>query len=491
MSKQRIAQSLDCDWDIFGNNLRNASELVVRLYERLDEARITPTKTRKEIASLFDESLPEDPQPMESIFSEVEDKIYANSTLYLSPRFFGYINSGGNQASILGELLAAAVNQILALWHFSPAASEVERRVIEWIAEFIGYPCQAGGCLLSGGSAGNLVGLAAARKQKAPFDADSVGMRGGPPLTVYASQEVHASVDKAMMILGMGHDQLRKIAVRDDFTIDLDALEKQVSDDRTNGYHPICVVGVAGTTNTGAVDPLNALADFCQDQRLWFHVDAAYGGPAARTEIAGKLFRGLESADSVVVNPHKWLYVPAEAACILVREPAALRHTFQVSADYLKKEKDAGIDAPLDFKDYSPQLHRNFRALKVWMTFKAYGTRKLRAAIESNIEIMRYLADRIDESQDFVRLAPVPLSVVCFQYSTADVSKHGDQKYLDDLNSRLLGALEKDGRIFLSGTTIHGKRALRACSVNHRLRREDVHFLLDVTRQVGRSLAGL
>ena len=257
MSNQRIAQGLDCNGGIFLDNLRNASELVVRLYERLDEARITPAKTRKEIASLFDESLPEDPQPMESILSEVESKIYANSTLSLSPRFFGYINSGGNQASILGELLAAAVNQVLALWHFSPAASEVERRVIEWIAEFIGYPGQAGGCLLSGGSAGNLVGLAAARKQKADFDADSVGMRGGPPLTVYASEEVHASVDKAMIILGMGRDQLRKVAVRDDFTIDLNVLEKQVRDDRNSGYHPICVVGIAGTTNTGAVDPLN------------------------------------------------------------------------------------------------------------------------------------------------------------------------------------------------------------------------------------------
>lgn len=430
---------------------------------------------------------------MESIFSEVESKIFPNSTLYLSPRFFGYINSGGNQASILGELLASALNQILALWHFSPAASEVERRVIQWIAEFIGYPCQSGGCLLGGGSAGNLVGLAVARKQKALFDADSVGMRGGPLLTVCASQEVHASVDKAMMILGMGRDQLRKIAVQDDFTIDLDALEKQVSEDRDNGYHPICVVGVAGTTNTGAVDPLNALADFCQAQGLWFHVDAAYGGPAARTEIAAKLFQGLERADSVVVNPHKWLYVPAEAACILVREAGALRHTFQVLADYLKREREeeAGTDVPLDFKDYGPQLHRNFRALKVWMTFKAYGATKLRAAIGSNIEIMRYLANRIDKSHDFVRLAPVPLSVVCFQYRTTDVSKHSDQQYLSKLNNRLLDTLERDGRVFLSGTTIHGKRALRACSVNHRLRREDVDFLLDVTRQIGRSLAGL
>ena len=491
MSKQNTAQSLDCDLETFREHLQNASDLVIRLYERLDEARLTPARTRREIASLFDESLPEEPQSMEAIWHEVESKIFANSTLALSPRFFGYINSGGNQASILGELLASAVNQICALWHFSPAASEVERRVIRWIAEFIGYSPTAGGCLLNGGSAGNLVGLAVARSQKAPFDAASLGMRGGPLLTVYASQEVHASVDKAMTILGMGHDQLRKVSVHDDFTIDLDSLDKQVIEDRTNGYYPICVVGVAGTTNTGAVDPLIALADFCQAQGLWFHVDAAYGGPAARTKMAAKLFQGLEQADSLVVNPHKWLYVPAEAACILVREPAALRQAFQVAADYLKDEQDAGIDAPLDFKDYGPQLHRNFRALKVWMTFKAYGVTKLRAAIESNIEIMRYLANRIDGSQDFVRLAPVPLSVVCFQYRTAYAFKHADQKYLDDLNNRLLDALEKDGRVFLSGTTIHGKRALRACSVNHRLRREDVDFLLDVTRQVGRSLAGL
>jgi glutamate/tyrosine decarboxylase-like PLP-dependent enzyme len=240
------------------------------------------------------------------------------------------------------------------------------------------------------------------------------------------------------------------------------------------------------------VDPLDALAEFCQKQELWFHVDAAYGGPAAGTEAAGKFFRGLNQADSVVVNPHKWLYVPAEAACILVREPRALRDTFHIAADYLQEKDESGAtsDGPLDFKDYSPQLSRNFRALKVWMTFKTYGARKLRAAIESNIEIMRYLAERIDQSQDFVRLAPLPLSVVCFQYRTPDISVHGDQKYLDELNNRLLVELEKDGRVFLSGTKIHGMRVLRSCSVNHRLRREDVDFLLDVIRQVGRSLIG-
>jgi aromatic-L-amino-acid/L-tryptophan decarboxylase len=492
MSKQTCTKgtTLDSELETFRDDLRKASELVVRLYGRLDRARVTPDKSRTEIASLFDEPLPEEPQPMEAVLREVEKNIFANSTLYLTPRFFGYINTGGNQAAILAELLASAVNQVCAKWHFSPAASEVERRVIRWIAQFIAYAPEAGGCLLSGGSAGNLVGLAVARKQKAQFDAASLGMRGGPAVTVYVSQEGHASLEKSMVLLGMGSNQLRKIAVVNDFTIDLEALDKQVTEDRKNGYQPICVVGNAGTTNTGAVDPLDALAEFCRKQDLWFHVDAAYGGPAAGTQTAGRLFRGLDRADSVVVNPHKWLYVQAEAACILVRESRALRDTFQVVADYLREESDTGEDGLLDFKDYGPQLHRSFRALKVWMTFKAYGAKKLHAAIESNIEIMRYLADRIDQSEDFVRLAPVPLSVVCFQYRTPDISVHEDQEYLDGLNNRLLEALEKDGRVFLSGTKIHGKKVLRACSVNHRLRREDVDSLLDVIREVGDSLIG-
>lgn len=488
MNKQTSAEgtSLDSDLETFRDDLRKTSELVVRLYGGLDEARVTPAKGRMEIASLFDEPLPQEPQPMEAILREVQNNIFANSTLYLTPRFFGYINTGGNHAAILGDLLASAVNQICAKWHFSPAAAEVERRVIRWIAQFIGYAPDAGGCLLSGGSTGNLVGLAVARKQKAQFDAAWLGMRGGAPMTVYVSQEGHASLEKSMALLGMGRNQLRKIAILDNFTIDLEALGKQVTEDRKNGSLPICVVGNAGTTNTGAVDPLNALAEFCQKQELWFHVDAAYGGPAAGTEAVGKLFRGLDRADSVTVNPHKWLYVPVEAACILVREPTALRDTFEVVADYLREESDAGSNGPLDFKDYGPQLSRNFRALKVWMTFKAYGAKKLRAAIESNIEIMRYLGDRIDQSQDFVRLAPVPLSVVCFQYRTPDISIHEDQEYLDGLNNRLAEALEKDGRVFLSGTKILGKRVLRACSVNHRLCRQDVDFLLEVIREVGR-----
>lgn len=482
------AASLDSDRATFGRDLARASDLVLRLHDGLDQARVTPDKSPAEIGALFDEPLPENPQPMDAILREVEEHVFANSTLYSSPRFFGYINGSGNHAAILGELLGSAINQICARWHFSPAASDVERRVIQWLAEFIGYPADTGGCLLSGGSAGNLVGLAVARTRNAPYDIARLGALGTPPLTVYVSQEGHASLDKSMALLGMGRAQLRKVPVLDDFTIDVEALQLQIAADRANGCHPICVVGNGGTTNTGAVDPLEALAALCRKEEVWFHVDAAYGGPAARTSLAGALFRGLDQADSVVVNPHKWLYVPVEAACVLVRAPAALRDTFRIVADYLREDDDTATSGAIDFKDYGPQLSRSFRALKVWMTFKAYGARKLRAAIESNIAVMRYLSDRIDTSSDFVRLAPAPLSVVCFQYRTSDVSRHADRADLHVLNSRLLDALERDGRVFLSGTTIRGSTALRACSVNHRLRRHDVDFLLGVIREVASGL---
>lgn len=478
------ATSLDTDLATFDAALRAAAELVIRIYGGLDDVRVSPARPAREIAALFDAPLPERGEPLEAILREIEAVIVPHSTLSLTPRFFGYINSGGNQAAVVAELVAAAINQICARWHFAPAAAEVEQQVIRWLAEFIGYPA-AGGCLVSGGSAGNLIGLAVARQRVGPFDAATLGMGAGPPLVVYASTEAHASIPKAMALLGIGRAQLRAIPVGDDLAIDVAALEKRIEEDRRSGAHPICVVGNAGTTNTGAIDPLDALADVCQRRGLWFHVDAAYGGPAAATRAAGPLFRGLERADSVVVNPHKWLYVPVEAAAFLIRDRGALRDTFRITADYLRED----VEAPLDFKDQGPQLSRSFRALKVWMTFKAYGARRLRAAIESNIAIMRDLGDRIDRSPDLVRLAPVPLSVVCFQYRTDDPAVHGDRRYLDALNERLVAAIERDGRVFLSGTTIGGVRALRACSVNHRLVPADVGTLLAVVRELGRSLA--
>ena len=483
--------SLDEPIPILRGGVTQAMEIIIGLFERLDQASVTTAKSPAEIAALFRESLPEEGLAIASVLDQVERDVIGNSTLCLSPRFFGYINGSGNQAAILGEMLASAVNQICAKWHFSPAASEVERQVIRWIAEFAGYPKEAGGCLLSGGSAANLVGLALARKRKLGVDVANDGMYRSPIATVYVSTEGHASIEKAMALLGMGRNSLKKIRVKEDFTMDLHALKERVAEDRRNGCMPICVVGNAGTTNTGSVDRLNDLADFCQTENLWFHVDGAYGGPAAQTTVAGELFHGIDRADSVTINPHKWLYVPVEAACILVRDPEVLPDTFGVEADYLQEKKVIGFnaDGPFDFKDYSPQLSRGFRALKVWMTFKAYGAKKLRAAIESNIEVMRELAELIDKSEDFERFSPVPLSVVCFQYVTGERSLRDEPEFLDRLNRELLTALERDGRIFLSGTKIKGRTVLRACSVNHRLERKHVKLLLEVVREVGSAAA--
>ncbi len=477
---------LDESLEAFGAQLRQAAEVVLRLHQGLDRGRITPRADQTEIAALFAEPLPEEPQPVATVLEEVEERILARSVFSLTPRFFGYVNGSGNQVAVLGELLAAAANQICAKWQFSPAASEVERRVVRWIAELIGCPVEEGGCLLSGGSAGNLAGLAVARTERAGCEVSELGVAAGPPLVAYVSEEGHASLDKAMALLGMGRRQLRRIAVGDDFRIDLAALAARIAADRRAGLRPFCVIGNAGTTNTGAIDPLDALADLCHAEGLWFHVDAAYGGPAAGTALAAPLFRGLERADSVVVNPHKWLFVPVEAACLLVRSPEALRRTFAISADYFGVQSADPEAERIDFKDYGAQLSRGFRALKVWMTFKAYGARRLRAAVESNIRVMRYLAERIDEADDFVRLAPVPLSVVCFQYRPRGLSEPSAR---DRLNARLAEAVEHDGRFFLSVTRLRGRTALRACSVNHRLREQDVIDLLEVLRELGRSLA--
>jgi glutamate/tyrosine decarboxylase-like PLP-dependent enzyme len=457
--------------------------MVVRLYSDLDEKKVFHGKAPAEVQALFDEPLPHEPQGIQNVLESVERDVFGTATLNISSRYLAYVMSGANHVGILGELLAAALNQNCGKWHIAASAAEVERQVLRWIAEFIGYPSETGGVLVSGGSMANLTCLAAARKAKAPFDVAKDGVRAGPPLMIYVSTEGHSCLDKSLEFLGLGRNQLRKIPVRDDFTMDREKLEEQIRKDKAAGYYPICVIGNGGTVNSGAVDPLDDLAELCAKHDLWFHVDAAYGGPAAATQRAGSLFKGIERADSVALDPHKWLYVPFEAGCALVRNAQDLRDTFSIIPDYLRA--DLGKSERFDFMEYSFQLSRSFKALKVWMTFKAYGAEKLRAAIEENIKTMRYMGTLIERSDDFELLAPVPLSAVCFRYRTRDRQYHHDEEYLSALNKKLLDAVEQDGRIFITGTMIRGKTALRACCVNHRTQPRDVEYALEVLRELG------
>ncbi|MEE9198188.1 MAG: pyridoxal-dependent decarboxylase [Dehalococcoidia bacterium] len=463
--------------------LYQASDMVVRLYSDIENKKVFHGKSPSEVRALFDEPLPRNPDDIRSLLDRVERDVFSAATLNISPHFCAYIMSGGNHAGLLGELLGAALNQNCCKWHLAASATDIEQQVIRWIAEFIGYPPDGGGVLVSGGSEADLTCLSVARKVKAPFDVAKDGVKAGPPLTVYVSAEGHSCIDKSMDLLGLGKNQLRKIPVKDDLTIDVEKLEEQILEDKSSGYYPLCIIGNGGTINSGAVDPLDSLADICLKYNLWFHVDAAYGGPAAATQIAGDLFQGIERADSVALDPHKWFYVPLEVGCVLVKKRQDLRDTFSILPDYLRF--DVEKSERLDFMEYSFQLSRNFKALKVWMTFKAYGTQMLQAAIQENIATMRYLASLIDQSADFERLAPVPLSVVCFRYLTDDMRYHQDDIYLSELNKKLLEAVEKDGRVFLTGTMIQGKTALRACCVNHRTQPRNIEYVLKILRELG------
>ena len=475
--------SLDVSPKQFKRWIDQAGKLIALHYREHSEAKVFAGKSPVEVQELLDEPLPEDSQSMDSLLDEVGEKILSTITNSAGPRYFGYITGGGNQVAVLAEMIKASINQNNLKWHSSPASTELERLVMRWVAEFIGYPTTSAGVLLSGGSVANFNCLAVARKIKAPVDIADEGIYGSRPMTVYVSEEGHSSFDKAMDMLGLGKKYLRKIPVDDEFRIDIDQLEEQIRTDKNAGFHPICAIGVAGTTNTGAVDDLNAVADICQRYDLWYHVDAAYGGPAAKVEAASDLFSGIEKADSVVINPHKWLYVPFEAGGALVKNPDHLRKTFSTIPDYLKSDEQNG--GRTDLMEYNLPLTKEFKALKVWMTIKAFGATRLRKEIASDIDKATYLSELVDSDENLELMAPVPLSIVCFRYNPGGI----EESSLNSLNDQLIQEIESDGRVFLTGTKIRGKTALRVCFINPRTDKEDIQLLKKVVLEKGSKLA--
>lgn len=471
--------SLDFTSDEFKRYLQQAGAIIEELYAEKLERNVFPGKTPSEVASLFDEEIPEEGLDIESLLEKVRDDVVGASTMNIGPHFYGYITGGGNQVAILAEMISASLNQNNLKWHASPVSTELEKRVIRWISQLIGYPDLAMGAILDGGSTANFNCLAVARKNKTPESLSHDGMYGMKPMTVYISEEGHSSIDKAVDMLGIGKKYLRKIKTNDRFQIDTDELEKQIEKDKYNGLHPICVIGIAGTTNTGSIDDLKQLAEIAGKYDLWYHVDAAYGGPAAAVPSKKDFFDGIELADSVVVDPHKWLYIPFEAACFIVKDPEKLRKTFSTIPDYLRSNNSD--NGRTDMLEYQLPLTKSFKSLKVWMTLKAFGAKRLRQTMQDDIDNANYLAELIETSSDFELLAPVPLSIVCFRY----VPEGFGEQDIDGINRKLIPAIERDGRIFLTGTKINEKTALRTCFINPRTTRKDVAWILDVIRDLG------
>lgn len=403
----------------------------------------------------------------------------------IHPRFWGWVQGTGTPTGMLAEMLAAGMNP--NSWGAEQSATYVETQVLGWCKEMLGYPAEAAGLLCSGGSMANLIGLTVARNEMAGFDVRKEGVQAAPrPLVLYASEETHSSVQKAAEVLGLGHAALRRIAVGADYRIDLDALAAAVAADRAAGRQPFCVVGNAGTVNTGAVDDLAALADVCAAEDLWFHVDGAFGALAALDPDLRPLLRGMERADSLAFDLHKWMYMPYEAGCALVRRPEAQRAAFALAPSYLAA-MDQGVAAGTTwFNDLGLQLSRGFRALKVWMSLKEHGVEKYGRLIRQNVAQARYLAARVDAHDDLVLLAPVPLNIVCFRYAPAGVP----EARLNDLNRALLGRLQEEGIAVPSHTLLAGRFALRVAITNHRSRREDFDALIAAVRRIGGSLKG-
>ncbi|MEA2603353.1 MAG: aromatic-L-amino-acid/L-tryptophan decarboxylase [Acidobacteriota bacterium] len=428
--------------------------------------------------------IPRGPQPLEEVYRELLEVVLPYSLGNRHPRFWGWVNGTGTPLAVIAELLAAALNANVG--GRDHAAGFVEERVVEWWRELMGFPLGTGGLLVSGASMANLVGLAAARNAQAGWDVRRLGLRGGSfRMIFYASAEAHASVRRALELLGIGHGCLRLIRTGEDFRIDLAALESAIRQDHVRGDRPACVVGTAGTTNTGAVDDLAGLAAICRAERLWLHVDGAFGALAVLSPSLRPLLAGLEAADSLAFDLHKWMYLPYGVGCVLARREGDLRSAFSLVPEYLEKMPRGVATGANHFSDLGPELSRGFRALKVWMALKVHGVEKHARLIEQNVAQAQYLAQRVESSPDLELLAPVSLNVVCFRFA-ADLP----EEELSALNREILMRLQESGVAVPSGTVIRGRYALRAAVTNHRSRREDFDVLVEEVVRIGRELVG-
>ena len=448
---------------------------------------VTPAESADRVRAALNaaRTLPEQGEEAGDLLKNTADLLFEHSLLNGHPGFYGYITSSAAPIGMLAELLAAAVNANVGAWRLSPMATEIEAQTIRWLAQFIGYPGKCGGLLVSGGNMANLTCFLAARAAKAGWDVRKQGVAAGSPLLIYASKETHTWIQKATDITGLGTDAIRWIGVDKRQRMDLAALEVQYKRDLEEGYRPFLVVGSAGTVSTGAVDPLPDLAAFCQNRNLWFHVDGAYGAFAAGIKEAPADLMGLTAADSVAVDPHKWLYAPLEAGCALVRDPAALRNAFSYHPPYYSFDVEA-----TNYYDLGPQNSRGFRALKIWLALQQAGAAAYREMIGEDVALARHLYELAAEHPELEAFTN-NLSITTLRYVPlelrAGVGSERTEAYLNRLNQLLLTNVENSGEAFCSNALIEGKWALRFCIVNFRTSNGDIEAVPPLLARLGRQ----
>ncbi|MEJ8567254.1 pyridoxal phosphate-dependent decarboxylase family protein [Elongatibacter sediminis] len=429
---------------------------------------------------------PRQPESLEAIYRQYLDDILPYRMGNIHPRFWAWYMGNGTLTGALGDFLASVMNSNVGGGNHS--APLVEAQVIDWMREIVGFPPGSSGLLTSGASAANLIGLTVARNTAAGYDVRHEGVRAAPgPLVAYASTEVHSCNKKAVETLGLGSDGLRGIPVNDDFKIDLDALRHSIDADRKAGAVPFCVIGSAGTINTGAIDDLEALADLCESEGLWFHIDGAIGAVAALADNVRPLLRGMERADSIALDLHKWMHIPFEAGCALVRSETAHRESFSLTPEYLAHEAEGRGLASGKYwpSDYGLQLSRQFRALKVWMSIREHGLDRYGRMIARNVEQAHYLDRLIEADPALEHMAPTGLDIVCFRFNPGGMAEEA----LDRLNQDILTELHEQGIAVPSYSTLNGRYCLRVAIANHRSRDEDFDLFVRELLRIGRELS--
>ncbi len=469
--------NLDPSPDDFRKWGHQAVDTMADYLSTLREKPLYPDTSSRQIREKLESELPQDGAGFEHLLKAFTETIIPLGRQNNHPRMFGYVQSPGASLGVLGDFLASSINANLTAWRSAPAPVELERLTIDWLRQIMGLPDGAAGLFLSGGSMANLTALATARGAKAA---------GKRELRVYLSEQTHYSVAKAAGLLGFGADAIRQVPCDSSFRLRIDILREMIEEDRKGAHQPLCVVANAGTVMTGMVDPLREIAQIAKEFGLWMHVDACYGGFAVLAPSTRELFDGISEADSIALDPHKWLYAPMDCGCILYRDPAAARLAFAHDAEYTRVFQTEDNEA-FAFWDYGPELSRRFRALKVWAILKGVGTHALSAAIEHNNACARHLEKLVEQSDDFEMLAPVELSIFCFRYLPRGITE--DQGGLNAFNEKLLLELQRDGSSYLSNALIEGRFALRGCVLNFRTTEHDMEILLEDLRRLARNLS--
>lgn len=435
-----------------------------------------------DVTDFFTSPLPQSPTPLAEVYGDVVDKLMPYPMGNIHPRFWSWYMGSSNFTGALGDFLAAIQGSNLGGGNH--AAALMDSQVVDWCKQMLGLPASASGTLVSGGSMANIIGLTVARNTKAGIDVREHGVAAiERPLRFYGSDQLHSCHRKAMEALGLGNRALRRIPTDADLRIDIAALRAAISEDRAAGFKPACIIGNAGTVNTGAIDDLQALAKLAHEEDAWFHVDGCIGALIAIAPDNAHRVAGIEWADSVALDPHKWLHAPFEAGCALVRDASAHRKTFAVTPEYLESTP-RGLASGQWLHDYGLQTSRGFRALKVWMALREHGVEKFGRLIDQNIAQGRYLAGLIEAEPALELTAPTSINIVCFRYRPDGMPEEA----LKALNTEIMLRLQEEGTAAISDTTVHGRHCLRVAINNHRTRLEDLELLVRETGRLGKEL---